>query len=148
MKQIINRALFALAIISIASNISCSDASNEKLEAFARRFKDSTEGQSFSGHGINGPDRWQLLNTRTALARLAYASGTGSDRQRIDRAWRILGHPSSSVPVTEQVAQLRMRAIEEGLVENLNELLALEELEALDTDNNGYREGFIARGSI
>ena len=89
------------------------------------------------------PEAWQLFKTRAAIARLAYNAG-----QSYYAVNEFMGSEemyASGASLQDRINQLRIKALEAGLVENINDLVALEEIEDTLPENETYKRVFEGR---
>lgn len=141
MNKFINTVFFALIITCTASHIFSSDAwliPDEQVAQLMRANK-QRENMMFMMAMLGRPEGWRLYKTRQAIARLSYQNGLCEEDLK---SW--MG-PVGSQSIQDQIDELRIKALTAGLIENLNDLVALEDLEEVDPDNASTKRAFGVR---
>lgn len=139
----IKKIFFMLFIAISASNAYSSDGAsmptNEQVSQLMSKRK-QTEDMVFMMARLGDAEGWLLYKARAALARLAYNSGQND--AAVNTLIGDVMPRRRGESLQGQIDALRIKALEAGLVENLNDLIFLEELEEVNPDNESTKRSF------
>jgi hypothetical protein len=123
--------IITLIIGSVTNSILCSDTSSQMRQRLNR------EQMLFATSMLLHPDAWPLFKARIAVERLAYNAGIND--MDLDAWMGTVPVGARGDSIKKAINDLRIKALEAGLVENINDLVELEELEEIDSTNSSTR---------